>query len=405
MLSLALLMIVMVTGMNFLNYHSSVQEIDMVLELLSDNKGRFPIDEDKPALDGDIGGERGERLPHGMSPEIPYESRYFTVELNEKAQIINVDLSRISAVDREEAKEYAWEALEEGGRGFVDSYRFECVSEPDGSTRVIFLDSGRKIDALRSFFFSSVLVAVIGYLLICAVAVFVAGRIIRPVADSYEKQKRFITDAGHEIKTPLSIINANLDLMELDGYQSESLDEIGKQTKRLAKLTEDLVYLAKMEERGRNDLAADFSLSEMVEEAAESFGVLAESRGRSLRAVIAPAVGLHGNDGAIYQLINILLDNAIKYSPDGSQILLSLEKKGRTALLKVVNATATPMAKDELPQIFERFYRTDTSRNSETGGHGIGLSIAKAIVDAHGGRIYATLTADGALQISAELAT
>ena len=395
MVSLALLMITVVLGINIMNYYSVTREADMVVDMLSENKGRHPEEEF-------FGGF--EKLPPNMSPEVPYESRYFTVEVNDHGDIFRIDTTHIAAVDEGLAREYTGEAMHKRAeRGFIKHFRFLKVREPGGATRVIFLDSGRRIDSLLKFLLSSIIVAFLGYALICLVVVFVAGKIIRPVAESYEKQKRFITDAGHEIKTPLSIISANLDLMELEGHKSESLDEINKQTKRLARLTNDLVFLAKMEEKGESLCKTEFPLSEMVSEAATSFGALAESKHKKLDARIEPMIIMNGSESDIYQLINILLDNAIKYSPEQSVIYLSLEKKGKVALLRVVNDTVAPKSKDELPLLFDRFYRSDNSRSSKTGGHGIGLSIAKAVVESHGGRICASLVGDSTIRISAEL--
>lgn len=408
MLSLALLMIVVVTGMNILNYASMQRDTDAVLDLLSANEGRFPTDDGDAPPERPEGEEegRGDKLPHGMSPETPYESRYFTVELSADRTVLRVDTSRIAAVGGGEAIEYASKAMEEKDeRGYLDNYRFLRMAKEDGGTRLIFLDVGRKAESLHIFLLSSISMAAVGYILICMLVVFVAGRIIRPVAESYEKQKRFITDAGHEIKTPLSIINANVNLLEMEGCESESLSEISKQTRRLSKLTGDLVFLAKMEEGEGQTRAIDFPLSEMISDAVESFGALAETSGKKLEARIEPMISVHGNSDALYQLVNILLENALKYSVEGSTISVFLEKKGRSAVLRVANETDTPIGKEDLPLLFERFYRTDSSRNSATGGHGIGLSIAKAIVDAHGGRIYAALQGERVLQISAELPT
>lgn len=406
MLSLALLMIVVVTGMNILNYASMQRDTDAVLDLLSANEGRFPTDDgDAPPErpEGEEGG-RGGKLPHGMSPETPYESRYFTVELSADRTVLRVDTSRIAAVGGGEAIEYASKAMEEKDeRGYLDNYRFLRIAKEDGGTRLIFLDVGRKAESLHIFLLSSISMAAVGYILICTLVVFVAGRIIRPVAESYDKQRQFITNAGHEIKTPLSIINANINLMEMEGNESESLSEISKQTRRLSKLTGDLVFLAKMQEKGKDMQAIDFPLSEMISEAVESFGALAESQNKRLCANVAPMISMHGNDSAVYQLISILLENALKYSPRSSKISLSLEKKGKMAILKVSNPSVNTPTQDQLPLLFERFYRVDSSRSSETGGHGIGLSIAKAIVDAHGGRIYAAIPEESVLQITAEL--
>ena len=140
------------------------------------------------------------------------------------------------------------------------------------------------------------------------VFLFVAGRIVRPIAESYEKQKRFITDAGHEIKTPLTIINANLDLLEYDYGENESFSDMRTQTKLLTELTNNLVYLSKMEEAGKAFKKIDFPVSDLIQETAQQFRSLAQTRNRDFRIQVEPNVTLNGVPDEIRQLVNILLD-------------------------------------------------------------------------------------------------
>ncbi|MBQ7347499.1 MAG: HAMP domain-containing histidine kinase [Clostridia bacterium] len=384
MVSLFLLLTVVVAGMNIINYVSMVRESDGILELLSKNKGKFP----------DINNGKGDKLPPNMSPELPYESRYFSVLLREDGELMQVDTGRIATVNSAQATAYAEEVLQKNGdSGFIDGFRYLRSVEGD-TTRITFLDCGRRIDSLQGFLLSSVGMATVGYIAVFVAVVFLAGRIIRPAAESYEKQKRFITDAGHEIKTPLTVINANADLLEMELGEHESIDEIRRQSKRLTALTNDLVFLAKMEETENTVPMVDFPLSDIVEEVTVSFRALAQMQNKELICSIAPMLSMQGNSEAIRQLVTILMDNAFKYSPNGGKVTLSLEKRGRSLCLTVFNTTKNEIDREALPLLFERFYRTDPSRNSKTGGHGIGLSIAKAITETHGGRLRAS-TADG----------
>ena len=207
--------------------------------------------------------------------------------------------------------------------------------------------------------------------------------------ESYEKQKRFITDAGHEIKTPLTIISANVDILEMELEDNESLQDIRNETKRLRSLTEELVELARMEESEAGIQKIEFPISEVVEETAKPFVNLAASQKKEIQFDIQPLLTIKGDSGKVKKLVNIFLDNAMKYSPEGGKILLKLNKQNRSICLSVYNTTENKVEREQLSHVFDRFYRTDTSRNSETGGHGIGLSIAKAIVNAHGGKITA----------------
>ncbi len=209
------------------------------------------------------------------------------------------------------------------------------------------------------------------------------------MAESYEKQKQFITDAGHELKTPMTIIAADAELAEMECGENQWLTDIRRQAQRLTGLTNDLIYLSRMEEEQTKLQLIDFPFSDMAEEMAQSFQALAQSQEKEFVLSIQPMISYTGDEKAIQQLLSILLDNALKYSPAGGHLELRLEKQGRTVLLTMSNTTVQPMARDKLPHLFDRFYRTDQSRNSSTGGYGLGLSIAKSIVLAHKGKIRA----------------
>lgn len=382
MTALTILLAIIVAGMNLISYSALTSEADTTLSLLSQNKGRFPDQSGAPEKHKDD-------FPRGMSPELPYESRYFSVLLNDSGNVIFSETSKIAAVDSEAAIHYARSVLERGATsGFADQFRF-LRTDDDAGTRIIFLDCGRKLDSFFTFLYASLAMSLVGIAAVFCVILFFAGRIIRPIAESYEKQKRFITDAGHEIKTPLTIISANVDLLEMDLGENESLEDIRQQTTRLRLLTDDLVLLARMEETGNALPKIEFPLSEVAEETLRPFQTLAEQQNKTVTCSIEPLVALNGNDKAIGQLFSILMENALKYAPTGTNITFALEKQSKSVRIIVQNSTETPMSSDDLIHIFDRFYRTDHSRNSETGGHGIGLSLAKAIVTAHGGKIHA----------------
>ena len=389
MLSLLVVLAVIIVGMNIVNYHNTVAEADELLELLSENQGQFPS----------IGGGHGGKLPPNMSPELPYETRYFTVSFHaDSGKIIQANTGRIAAVDTAKAIEYAQQA--EGERGFVGEYRFIRQTE-NGVEQLVFMDCGRKLDACRSFLINSLTIAAIGYCMVFLLVLFFSNRIVRPLSQSYEKQKRFITDAGHELKTPLTIIRADADVLEMELGGNEWLEDIQKQADRLSALTEDLVYLARMEESEKTAVLIDFPISDVVTETAQSFLAPAQTQNKKLELAVTPMLSAKGDEKAISQLVNILLDNALKYSPADSQITLRLEKQGRNIHLSVTNATAETMSREQLSALFDRFYRGDSSRTSR--GHGIGLSIAKAVALAHGGKITADTPADRTLRITALL--
>ena len=383
--ALFVLLAVIVVGMNLLNYRSVVKEADATLELLSKKRGNFP----------EIRGNRPDWLPRGMSPEIAFESRFFSVLIGSDGTVLNANLTQIYMIGSETAVDYAQKVLDDGkDKGFVGVYRYNRISEGD-YTRITFLDCGRKIDLIHDFITFSIGMALLGYAVTALVICIVAGRFVRPVAESYDRQKRFITDAGHEIKTPLTIIRANVDVLQMDlGENNESLEDIRQQSERLSGLTNDLVYLAKMEESQGTLPMTDFPVSEIVAETSLPFRTLAQSQKKELELQIQPMLSMKGNAKAFSRLVSILIDNAVKYSPEESRINLTLEKQGRHIQLTVANPSVMPVKQEDLKHVFERFYRMDSSRNSETGGHGIGLSMAQAIAEEHNGKISAS-TPDG----------
>ena len=272
--------------------------------------------------------------------------------------------------------------------GFWEDYRYVRVAE-NGGVRFIFLDCGRSLSNFRTTLLASVLVALSGLLAVFLLLLVLSRRIVRPVAESYEKQRRFITDAGHELKTPLTIIGADLDLVEPELEGNEWLQDIRCQVRRLTGLTQDLIFLSRMEEETPPIQPIEFPLSDLTEEMAQSFQGLAKAHGKQLTLSIQPMLSYTGDEKAVRQLLSILLDNALKYTPEGGEITVSLSKEGRTLRLSVSNTIPQPMERETLGRLFDRFYRGDQSRSSQTGSYGLGLSIAKGIVLAHRGKIRA----------------
>lgn len=397
MISLAIVLTVILGGVNLMSYHKVVADADAVLALLDANDGAFPKNrggqEEKP--EGDVptdsvpGGKKNPFDQRGMSPETPYESRFFSVLLGKGGQVLQTDTGQIAAVDEEEAVVYAREVSDSGrSSGFWGDYRYRLCEDELGS-RIIFLDCGRSLSSFRTTLIASVLLALLGLLAVLALLLVLSKRIVRPVAESYEKQKQFITDAGHELKTPMTIISADADLAEMECGENQWLTDIRRQAQRLTGLTNDLIYLSRMEEEQPKLQRIAFPLSDMAEEMAQSFQGPAKSQGKELSLHIQPMLACTGDEKAIRQLLSILLDNALKYAPAGGHLELELARQGRNVILTVSNTTAQPVERDKLPHLFDRFYRMDQSRSQQTGGYGLGLSIAQSIVLAHKGKIRA----------------
>lgn len=383
LLTVLTLLAVVVAGMNLLNYISIVQDADHLLEILSGNQGRFPTEELPP-----------EKPFPQLSPEARFETRFFTVLMDKQGHVLHSDTQSIAAVDDAQAEKLATRVFRKAAAGgFVRDYRY-LKDHTDKGIQIIFLDMGRKLDAFRNFLWVSILISVCAYMIMGMIIWWISPRIIRPIAESYEKQKRFITDAGHELKTPLTVISADADVLEMDIGENEWLEDIKKQTRHLSSLTSDLVYLAKLEEGQNVPVMLEFPVSDVVLEAASSFQAPALAKGKTLTLNIEPMLSCRGVEKNIRQLTAILLDNALKYSPERSEIVFSLTRQGKSLRLSCRNKCENALTQQDAKHLFERFYRADPSRNSGTGGHGLGLAIANAIMTAHGGRLQAAVQED-----------
>lgn len=323
-----------------------------------------------------------------FTEETPYQTRYFTVTADADGTLTDCNLERIASVTEEEAEEYAASALENSETtGYEGIYRYRISREGD-TTLLIFLDCSQDLGTVETFAKTSFGISLIGLAAVFVLIVVFSRLVFRPVAASYAKQKQFITDASHELKTPLTIIDANTEVLEMEHGESRWTASIRNQVRRLSLMTGQLITLARLEEEKTLREGSPFSLSELLIETVEPFEVPAENANKTLVLQVEENVELFGEEKSIRQLLEILLDNALKYSLSDTSIEISLKRRGQRKVLTIYNQSEE-IPKGSLDQIFERFYRLDAARSSTQGGSGIGLSVAKAVVDAHRGKISA----------------
>lgn len=266
------------------------------------------------------------------------------------------------------------------------------VNSPNQYEQIVFLDISNGAETLRGLLITLSFVGLAALMVLFWFSYRFALRAVGPIEESYNKQKQFVADASHEFKTPLAIISANIDAIETSAKESvESQGEwfgyIRAELKRAEKLVDNLLYLARAE--GVNfDRNAPFNLSRVCETTCASMEAVLYDSGVSFDAEIKENVIVAADGEKITQVLYILLDNASKYTPGDGRITVSLEQEHDRAVLRVSN-TSQGIAAEDLPKIFDRFYRPDTSRSQETGGFGLGLSIAKTIVERSGGEISA----------------
>ena len=381
--SVAAVLLVIMGAILITNYSEIVSDADSTILMLEQNDGSYPKFEE-----GSFGNNNTDRPKQGMSPEAQFETRFFSVNQNEEGKTISTNTGSIAAVATDEAIEYAEKIYESGTeKGFLGVYRYS-VSKTDKGTMVLFLDCSRSLDIFYRFVRASLAVSAVGILGVFVLMLLFSKRAIKPIADSYAKQKHFITDASHELKTPLAVINANTEVIEMTQGDSEWTQSIKNQVLRLTELTNSLVSLARMDEHDSKLLMTDFSISDAVIESIEPFARLAAQQGKTLVSKIQSNISFGGNEESIRKLVGILTDNAIKYSGEKGEISVTLKSSSKGTVLQMKNSV-DEIAKGSHDELFERFYRGDASRSSEISGYGIGLSIAMAIVNAHKGKITA----------------
>ena len=405
LLSMSAVVLVLAVLMGIVNL-SNYARVDAMagekLQLLSDNGGFFPgqaEDNPPPKPEGEPSGRRHRPW---YSKETPYETRYFTVELRESGALSSVNTGKIAAVSREDAISMARQVQESGRTsGYLGSYRY-LVCQTDGGAMYLFLDCTRDLESAGNFLRNSLLVSACGIAAVFLLVLLFSRRAVRPVAQSYERQKQFITNAGHEIKTPLTVINSCTQVLELEQGENKWTEGIHTQVERLTELTASLVALARMDEHGQTLNRQTLCLSDVVAEAFAPFELLAQQRGLTMERTLQPEVYSSGDRRLLTQLCTILADNAVKYSAPAGTICVMLEQKGKKLVLRVSNPAGN-LPQGSLAVLFYRFYRADASRSSETAGYGLGLSMAQSIVEAHGGRIEANRLGETTLEITVTL--
>lgn len=378
---------------NTIAYMRMNQQVMSVLTYIIHNNGAVP-----QKIGGDDGSFFSDPSWTEETPEFAYQIRFFSVLVNASGYAEKIDIQHIASFSEKEAIDYARttvaEARENGTKqGFFKknraSYAYMIQPNDDGSFLIVILDCTRDVAAVASFMRYSLwfgLGCVILYVIILAAMCNVA---IRPFVRNMENQKRFITNAGHELKTPIAIISANAEAIEMLNGQSQWTDSILKQVRRLSNLIQDLIMLSKMGERSQVDLViTDVNLSETVHAVADSFQQLAIDAEKTLTTSIADGIHVKGDSKCLYELVNILVDNAVKYCDDQGNIEVTLRRArlGKGAVVAVTNTYADG-ANVDYSRFFERFYRGDTSHNSQKAGYGIGLSMAEELTKLMGGKI------------------
>ena len=378
MASVAAVMLIIIIIINMSNYNGVMLQLRSILNYLCEHEGDLPAGIEPEDLDD------AEAV---FTEEFRFTTRYFAVVFGKDSRTSVIKTGHIAAIDQEEALSYAEEVLENGDTyGSKGVYFYKMQAYHDGRHIVVFLDGTTQLRSLRRLIRASIMIFCGGIFIVFWPVWFFSGKVIEPELESINRQKQFITNASHELKTPLAVIRANTELEEIMSGETEWTASTLKQVSRLEGLIASLVTLARASERVDERVVQETDISPVVREAAEEFRSVAENQGKKLYCHVQEPLILKSDVDRLKQLVGILVDNAIKYCDDGGAITVGLKMRGRAVLLTVSNDFAEGKGQD-FSHFFERFYRNDSSHNTEKGGYGIGLSIAYDIVKASRGRI------------------
>lgn len=421
MLAVTILLVVLIGGINVFNYLTTSGDNNRLMEMLcysfetSTKWNTDTTDNTQPPLGingtqqntaADISGSQNNPdfppQDNGIKPPDDKKNngfgrhdknavdsaRYAAVAIDKNGNIIRTDVTHISSLTEEEATAIT-EALKNtaAGTGTYSGfqYRISETKRAEGKV-IILLDNGMQISSFFTVLFISVGAGIFGWLMMLLLVILLSRKTIAPVARSIEKQKQFVTNAGHEIKTPLAIILANTDAMELHNGENKWSKNIRAQTLRLSGLMQNLLMLAKMDESSTKLPMCEFDISTAAEDTVGAFIEPAALKGIMIEQDIKKGIRLSGNRDSIVQLMTVLLDNAVKYTESGGVIRAELYGNEKNITLSIAN-TCEPI--DHPEKLFDRFYRGDSARTQKNGGYGIGLSVAQAIAELHKGSITA----------------
>ncbi len=384
MLAITLLIFLLLAAINISNIVISKQESEKTLSILAQNSLFIVTGSGAPSEKYDLPQKNffDEAFFHSEDEKRFMNYPHFTVKIDLVGNMIFTDVSRIASVDSETAEALAKEAFSSNEMsGKIEKYRFIILEHPAFSEKSItFLDTTNEIYSYVRVLLLSFLIGIICWCFMLLVVVLLSKRAIKPIAENIEKQKEFITNAGHEIKTPLAIIRSNAEAMELIEGENKWLNNIKEQTVRLDGLVKGMLFLAKSDENAVMITPIEFSLSEVVSLSAEAFNESFKQRKIDFKTDIAENINVFADKDQIIQLVSIFSDNALKYTNENGEAFFSLNKLNGKTVLKFENSCeALPNIKPE--QLFERFYRADKARTQKNGGYGIGLSMAKTIAE------------------------
>ena len=388
--SLAILIVLfsVVGVLNSARHIQTVNEINKILTLISDNGGTFPSVSKATS-----------ELGNTVSVDTLFQYRYFSAVIDEDGNITSLNSSNISDLTDEQVESYLTKINKSGDtsgdfRYNNHTYSYLVTDESDDSTLIVVLDSTNQVEENMTLVHLSLWMSGVSFAVFVLMVSIFSGRVIEPFIRNYERQRRFITNAGHELKTPLAIISANNELVEMMNGESEWTKSTNDQVERMTGLINSLVAMARLEEQPEVVLT-DLNFSAIAEDAAEDFKGPVIKDGKQFVMEIQPDIHVKAEEKSLFELVTLLVDNANKYCDAGGTVSVKLSKANRLskARLEISNTYAEGKNVD-YSKFFERFYREDESHNNKKSGYGIGLSMAQTMVKLFKGSISVSYSGD-----------
>lgn len=412
-----LVMLFMGGSINLVNYITTHRQIRLVLSYLIQNEGILPAVTPSGTPRSDSSSENNE-LEHrpgrhvaeadlfDFSPEFRYSTRYFSFIFDENGEVVSSYLKNIAEITEDEAYDLAREALSsEESSGHYGHLYYARAGLEDGCTIVAVLNCRTQINTNHRILVYTMMIAAAGLLIALILVFLFSSRVIKPEIENVKRQKQFITNASHELKTPLAVIRANTEIEEMVNGSNEWTQSTMRQVDRLSGLVANLVMIARAQEREDRSVMTEIDVSKCVEETVHPYESLAQQEKKTLEIQVPEGIRMIGDESKIRQLTSLLIDNAFKYCDDEGCVKVRLEtlRKGKAVRLIVAN-TFKEGKNVDYSRYFERFYREDESHNADKGGYGIGLSIAESICHQYGGSIAASWK-DGEISFTCLLIT
>lgn len=401
MMAITILLVVLLGAINVFNFTSASKEIDEALnDIVSSNQMTINFSDSSPfgnfqnnfssgdsqIREGDNGEGEGEGEGEGDDDTFSGDNvAYFSVTLDTSGNAIVIVMNGVSSISQDEAVLMAQEVFNtKSVSGSEGDYRYMGYTNPNSSgITYIFMDTNYYKSGILRVVALSVLAGIACWFAMLLLVFLLSKKFIRPIAENIERQKVFISDAGHEIKTPIAIIQANTEAMELFNGENKWSRNIKEQTAKLTGLVSNLLTLSRASETYEKPVVYDVDLTQIVNRNVEMFKEPAAIKAKLISFDVTESIIVKGDKEQFNRIVSLLLDNAVKYAPQMSEISIDIESAAKTVTLRITN-DCEQLPECEPERLFDRFYRPDSSHNSSTGGTGIGLATVKAIAQQYG---------------------